>query len=254
MKRFAAALITAVLVSGSGMAGEPKRLFVDPAPQWESDGLATRSEFTSAVVKSCPAIVSLTDSRESADYSVEVFRTPDSGDSAVVYFNGHAAYSFAHSTLGIIAEKVCDYIERENRTVAPVVVTGGNTSSAYDRNVMLAGKYQLPQGTPGQVVFFNFNPGISGVYGVTVYCDGSELVRLKEHRKYSWTAMPGSHECYDKNDAKRHMQPLRIVVNAGETVYVIVQQSGFPIHTEMSLYDIDINSPDFRSLRPVTDR
>jgi hypothetical protein len=63
------------------------------------------------------------------------------------------------------------------------------------------------------------------------------------------------HQCYDKNDPKRHVVPLSLTVVPNEAVYVEVEHyAGAIFHvTYLTLRTdgVDTNSPAWRIIRPL---
>ena len=94
-----------------------KRIFIDPASRWISihdrDGSGARNELTMDILKSCPAVLGVTDGLESADYTVSFSRSGNSVGSVLIYAGGTVAHSFkpGHtSTLKKVAETVCAFV------------------------------------------------------------------------------------------------------------------------------------------------
>jgi hypothetical protein len=110
-------LLAAFALSAAFAQSAPKRVFVDPASRWisihDSNGSGATNEFTIDILKSCPAVVSLTDGRESADYTVSFSRSGSSAGSVLIYAGGAVVHSFkpGHaSTLRKMAESVCEFV------------------------------------------------------------------------------------------------------------------------------------------------
>ncbi len=110
-------LLAAFAVSAAFAQSSPKRVFVEPASRWisihDSNGSGAPNEFTIDVLKSCPAVISVTDGRESADYTVSFSRSGNSVGSVLIYAGGAVVHSFKpghSSTLRKVAESVCKFV------------------------------------------------------------------------------------------------------------------------------------------------
>jgi hypothetical protein len=110
-------LLLALIASAAFGQSAPKRVFVDPASRWisihDSTGSGAPGEFSLDVMKSCPAVIALTDARESADYTVLISRSGVSSGSVLIYAGGSVVHSFKpghSSTLRKVADAVCDFV------------------------------------------------------------------------------------------------------------------------------------------------
>jgi len=94
-----------------------KRLFIDPATRWisihDQTGTGAKAEFTTDILKACPSMVQVVDSREMADFTVLIDRTGSSAGSVLISSGGVVVDSFkpGHTaTLRKVADTVCEFI------------------------------------------------------------------------------------------------------------------------------------------------
>jgi hypothetical protein len=105
------AIVLSVL---AGAQNTRTKLFIDPASRWisihDKDGSAAPGEFAIDVLNSCPAKLTVTDAKDSADYVALISRTGSSVGSVLIYAKGELVQSFkpGHTAmLRKVAERVC---------------------------------------------------------------------------------------------------------------------------------------------------
>jgi hypothetical protein len=100
-------------------------------------------------------------------------------------------------------------------------------------------------GEPGRVVFYRLNDGVK--LKITLICDGFEVVRIPRKARFTATLAVGSHECSDKKDAKRKVQPLQFTLEPNEERFILVQWEGTPNPFLLPPFGL---SPTLMLLRP----
>lgn len=100
------AAFIALFLASNARAFEPKRLFIEDR---EHRGRNVTLELTKAILKRCPAIVTVTENPQSVDYRLGI--TP--GASTLYKSDGDVEHIFkARFTVSGLAKEVCGYLER----------------------------------------------------------------------------------------------------------------------------------------------
>jgi hypothetical protein len=112
----------------------------------------------------------------------------------------------------------------------------------------------------GKVTFFR-PAGYLRLAKITVYCDGKEIAAFPDRSRLTVRMREGMHRCYEKNDAKRKIEPLIIALGRDEELFVQLSwspaDSPFAIKARPRLklqksgWHPDENDPLWRELRIV---